>query len=486
MFNNLNPACTTGACNPDGTPITCGLPSQSTNNGTIQTTSVDSYINSLCCGGDAGFDVMKFYSGFSKTKTLPYLLYDRASVEAIINGNGNIQNLLVPKFLNAKGTLSSDGISVTWGEQIEQDFDRSVLTAAAAATNIIAVADASRFAINDDITVYTANASNPCCEDEIRATVTAVNPVTNELTLNVAITAAAQSKIFRNFNGLTACGDFAEITKFQTTDYFKSYFQTFGAKIEWTKTELNKCYATMGGVQQYVKEKISNTVLRLYDEVAAAFWLGLNRPESGGLGSQTMGWLTSVVTANQQNAVNNMHDLSGYISMEQKILALINIIEKASAIAPVGKDPVFKVACTVEAYKKITTFSQAWTKVMGTCCMPPSQGDTWQFEQRRIIVTPLGTRIEFFVDYWLEQRYSGRSFMAYMADGLMTAFHPMYDYTNGFTGQLNMYKSQFEVRDASYAILDKAKCGRITVIEGEIAFVFMGMKLGLHGVIQGF
>jgi hypothetical protein len=93
------------------------------------------------------------------------------------------------------------------------------------------------------------------------------------LTLNIAVTAPVAAQVFRNFNGLTTCGDFAEITNFNTIDYYKSYFQTFGAKITWTKDELNKCYATVGGVKEYVRQKLVNNVLKLYDELAAAFWL---------------------------------------------------------------------------------------------------------------------------------------------------------------------------------------------------------------------
>lgn len=486
LLNQNQPGCVTPNCNTTlPTAWACAPWDLSTQHAPITSTRVDTYINTLCCGWEGqAFQVWKFLCWHHKTMSLPFMLFDRKTPESIMNGSwASYSGILVPRFLSSTRSLSQDWISVTWWEEVETDFDRTTLTAAAAASNVITVWQAKRFAINDDITIKVPNATNTCCEDEIRATVTWVNTVTNQLTLNIAITAWISAQVFRNFNGLTTCSDFAEITNFNTVDYYKSFFQTFGTKINWTKDELNKCYATAWGVKEYVRQKLVNNVLKMYDELAAAFWLWLNRPESGGIASQTMWFFPMVDRARVTYGVQNKFSLASKVSVEQKILGLVNILETVSKCVKVWTQPELMVACTVEAFKKLAIYNSAWTKVLGTCCLPPKTGDVWWFESRRIIETPLGVKIEFFLDYRLEQRYKGQSLMAYMPKWQVTAFTKMYSGINS-NGSLELQSTDFEVRDVSILSSNKANCGKQRVVEWEVAFCFVWSLLGSFGIIE--
>jgi len=72
---------------------------------------------------------------------------------------------------------------------------------------------------------HTADA---CCTLELRAKITAIDPVNLQITFNIPVSVKDGDRILRDYHLIASCERFETGAALEPTDYFESFYQYFG------------------------------------------------------------------------------------------------------------------------------------------------------------------------------------------------------------------------------------------------------------------
>lgn len=67
-----------------------------------------------------------------------------------------------------------------------------------------------------------------CCQLELRAKITNIDPVNLEITFNIPVTVKNGDRILRDYHLIASCERFETGAALEPTDYFESFYQYFG------------------------------------------------------------------------------------------------------------------------------------------------------------------------------------------------------------------------------------------------------------------
>ena len=262
-------------------------------------------------------------------KHLNYLLFD-------YNKPG--QRSLKSKFLPIEGTMTTDGKSITWYDYSMFDIETTIAVESLASTTITA-AKTDGYEIGDTILVtrgadgVTASAINE------KRVITAVTDGVS-LTVNSALDQYDGDKIVRAFYVQEAQ---TEITRGASTwnyEEYKSFFQTFARTLSFEKSQLNRSYFFEKSAKEYVSSLFSHNMNILLQEFNKALYLGWNVP---GAKSEMLG----IDTAIEKAALTDPEIKVNFSGMtdDQKVVAFMDAIEKASASGATTSGEVITVVC---------------------------------------------------------------------------------------------------------------------------------------------
>lgn len=258
-------------------------------------------------------------------KHLNYLLFD-------YNKPG--QRNLKSKFLPIEGTMTTDGKSITWYDYSMFDIE-TVIAADSLATTTIIAPKTDGYEVGDTIVInrWTTTGANE------KRVITAVTTDTS-LTINTAVDLYATDKIVRAFYVQEAA---KEITRGASTwnyEEYKSFFQRFARTLSFEKSQLNRTYFFEKSAKEYVASLFSHNMNILLQEFNKALYLGGNVP---GAKSEMLGIDTAIEKVALTDASVKV-DFAG-MTDDQKVVAFMDAIEKASSSGATSSGEVITVVC---------------------------------------------------------------------------------------------------------------------------------------------
>lgn len=344
-----------------------------------------------------------------------------------------------------------------------------------------------KFFVSDHVRVYTTDeeVDGVCCEREETANVLAVDAANMTITLDKTLNLKDGDRILRMYNLIETCGEFKNGVALDPTDYYESFYQYFGGELCFTQDELNKCYASEGGVMGYINSKFSALYQDLFLQVGNAFWYGLNvREIANTQKSQTLGVLTGIFRQAQLGKTV-IHDLSGKTTDQAKVKALLNIFMESQAAQIDGGDSTLVVVGNHKFYNAISQLNPAWNSLMG--CIPVCDKSADVAFEVKVINTIFG-RVEMFADFFLQYYYPNKSFAVVLPKGLM-ALHMRENEAVALTGSdgitLEKVQPGFKVVDLAPRMLGKVGCGTCIEVYTQHAHIVAGLGTGIYRIIEG-
>lgn len=483
LVNKASAKSATSGC--DHVPGTnCAVPTGISNFESTNTYRVGDQVNALC---QTNLNVWKFACKTAKYASIPYLLFNVDQFEASAN---SIKNVLTFKDIPLYHTISETGNSVKWGET-SQKFPEIFLDGDHTSTSTFTARDIDtlrKFFVDDHVRIYTTESvgeDGEYCEKEETANVLSVDPQNLTITLDKTLTLKDGDRILRMYNLIETCGEFKNGVALDPTDYYEAFYQYFGGELCFTQDELNKCYASEGGVMGYINSKFSALYQDLFLQVGNAFWYGLNvREIANTQKSQTMGLLTGIFRQAQLGKTV-IHDLSGKTTDQAKVKALLNIFMEAQACQIDGADSTLVVVGNHKFYNAVSQLNPAWNSLMG--CIPVCDKSLDVAFEVKVINTIFG-RVEMFADFFLQYYYPNKSFAVVMPKGLM-ALHMRENEAvtlNGAGGvALEKVQPGFKVVDLAPRMVGKVGCGTCIEVYTQHAHIFAGLGSGIYRVIEG-
>ena len=530
---NLNENGCTYGCGVNGTPGTdCPLGPSLVNYQRTDSYKVWDLVNKLC---QTPLLTCKWVCKYWQYASLPYLMFTYSDYT---NAAWGVNKILQFKNIPQYTTLTETGYSVKWWETVES-FPECFADGDQVNTNVIKVSSADnlrKFFKNDMVTIYATdyNSNNPqdtaseghlpdgfnwslnhegtdgkqdenaegnkpltaqkgdnphepenCCQLELRAKITNIDPVNLEITFNIPVTVKNGDRILRDYHLIASCERFETGAALEPTDYFESFYQYFGWTLTFTQEELNKCYATPNGPHDYVNAKFEALYKSLFLDVGNAFWKGLNVKEIQGVQeAQTMGILPAIYRE-AANGKNIIHDLRNKTSDIAKVRALLAIFEDAQQCIIEGIDQTLVVAGNNKFWTALTKLNPAWQSY--AACMPICDEQNEVSFKVKNINTVYG-RVEFYTDFFLQYYYPNKSFAVVMPKGLTSMWMPEYERLSVSNGSSIMFDNVvpgFKVEDLNILNVGKLGCPTTIQISTRFALIHAGMRSGCWRIIEG-
>lgn len=478
IANNGAPWCANGNCTPN-TSSTCATP-EGIVNGTqvVNSFRVGDQINALC---QTDLNVWKYACNIAKYASLPYLMFSKEEYDMSTGVKKILQFKNIPQF----HTLSESGKSVKWGEMLEA-FPEAFVDGAQSGNEITVTSLDSlmKFFVNDHVRIYGCSEEDDCCAVEISANILEIDTVNLTITFDKVVNVCDGDRILRMYNLVETCGEFKNGVSLDPTNYFESFYQYFGGELCFDKNEINKCYATEGGVMTYINAKFSALYQDLFLQVGNARWYGLNIQEVSGVQkAQTMGIITGIYK-HVELGKSLIHDLSNKTSDQAKVKALLAIFMEAQSCQIEGIDNTLVVAGNHLFYQALSTLNPAWNALMG--CMPVCDKSMDVSFEVKVINTIFG-RVEFYADFFLQYYYQKKSFAVVLPKGMSSMYMPENErvIVQGDNVTLERVVPWFKVVDLAIKNIGKVGCGTCIMVHDQFAYVHAGLASGAYRIIEG-
>ena len=448
------------------------------NYSTWQSYTIKDIVNKL---SQSELKVWKWSYWIAKFASLPYLMFDKSNFDTAKNG---VQSILQFKNIPQFHTLSEDWVSVMWWEEIEALQEAYVDQAST--WNVVKIKTQSsiqRFFVKDSILIFSTSDTDACCSTETNAIITAVDILNLTLTLNKAVNVKAWDRILRMFNTIQQCEEFENQATLNPTDYFRSYYQYFGWKLEFTNDELNISYATPGWAEDVIRAKMQSMYQILFMDVGNAYWRGLNIKEVKWVqAAQTM-WVLPSIYKQVELGKNFVHDLRLKTVDLAKVKALNSIFMEAQKAQVEWVDSTLVVAGNNKFWEALSKLNTAWNQLTGTIPVRDNAKEI-AFEVR-VVNTVLG-RIEFYCDFFLEYYYPNKSFAVVMPKNMSAMYMPMNQRPVFSAGWVTMEKvvPGFKVIDLSARNIGKIDCWSGVEFWSRFWFIHAGTSTGAYRIIE--
>lgn len=218
---------------------------------------------------------------------------------------------------------------VVWYEAAAYQESATILNAETASTTVdIAVANTRLFKADDVVAVVPGVGSTTT---RVQATIVSVNTSTGVVTLDTAVTCAANDKLMFAYNLITHGTEIDRASHDTDITPVRVYFQKFGGSVEFDSQEINQTRLFVDA-QEYVKSKFSIVINRSNNAFARAWYLGRN---VAGTKSETQGLETLIQEREAKfGAGTSVIDFAGAATAKAKAKLLVETLNLAST-APV-------------------------------------------------------------------------------------------------------------------------------------------------------
>lgn len=388
-----------------------------------------------------------------------------------------IRKALAYKSFTTTVTHNPDG--VVYGEE-QLDSPETTVNGAATASSTIVVNSIAGFFVGMKIMILAddSDPTKPCCDVQLRRSITGINPATKELSLDAPVTVADGDDIIALWQPLANC-DLPKESGFSSKkEYFTAYFQNFGTLIKFDADAANKCDCSFDMANKIVDHELLKAYNGLADQMIKAKYLAQNIP-----GVETMGFVPTIQYAEVTYGAKNIHSLATIKTPVGKVSALYKIFSAAQRAGEQVND--LWVPMTQIAYDNLRMANPAFHQLRG--CMPMCQSnDTFDFEVTNI--KNLGKTINFYHEPYLDKIFPNRSVMLYHhAD----AFHVV---APKYLASINMQAKSYENMVDMFVMEEvdpssrkgKVNCPVQFSIWTRLAFIWMGSKFWAMGLVEGF
>lgn len=411
-------------------------------------------------------------------KSIPYMFFDQT--EILDPGKAPRRVLTFKNIPGIEHTISETGNSVKWYEQWYQ-FPESTVAVAGTSVNTITLIDAAKFNISDEILIYATDGVDACCATEYQRQVTAINYQYNTITFNgTAITVALGDRVQRLYEVLNNCDAIVASPTLDDMEEYESFYSNFGQTIQFSEEDLNKCYATAGGVQWFVDSYFMKMNEDQLWAIGNTIWRGRNVKPVNGLKTQSMGIINGIDDTIANYGLSLRADFKNLTTDDQRIKALLDQIYLAQQCGVKNMDPIIIGVCTHRAYNNLTKMNQAWNRILG--CVPTCSSSMEKQFNIYSISGPFG-RVEFTSDAILNTYYRDKSVIILMPKNQMKLYMKQNRKVNE-AGGLDKVVTGFEFDDITYLYKDKFRCGNVFKMTGQFSIILVGLKSGAWRIIE--
>lgn len=371
----------------------------------------------------------------------------------------------------SKNVLSVSGKSVEFLTYLGSDYFTTVTATSTGTT--LTVADSSIFAENMSVEIVNQDGSEDCCYSIVTRTVTGV-PSATTITVNSAVSVAADTRVIVRFSEVKKCAYFEEFTAEREATKFESYFQTLGHNITFDPDDLNKCsfsdFNDVISTALYGQKLKNQYMLKVHEmldlfehEILMAINTGINRAMTISVAGETLGIETAMAYARNTLNIENEYVIQGMSprAIFQSLLDLV--IEKQRSLSGSGN---YIVGVTNKLYARIRN-NQEYLRNSGQVQATSSGG---VYKVGMVSIDTGYGMVEFMIDPYLELVYKEKMIARFLPDETTKFYTPMNE-TIDFNGNLVSFPKGLKVEDLSILNVGKAGCDITHAYSYTFAFV---------------